>query len=320
MRGIYFQNSHAVFVLWYKFSNSVKRLGRFEWNGPLDSKSARNRYVIKIGEMNRLEIARIEPWGFILNGGEAGEILLPGKHTKYSYSMGERVDVFIYLDSEDQMTATTTKPLAQVNRFAYLKVADVNPVGAFLDWGLPKDVLVPFDEQKKPMRPGESHIVYLYLDRRSRRITASSKVDRFLKSLNDDFETGMSVDLMVHSRTDLGYKCIINQTHWGILFYEDVFERLAEGQTLKGYIKSIRDDRKIDLCITPPGYDGIEAVSAAIMTELRENDGFVPLNDKSPPADISARFGVSKQMFKKAVGALYKQRRITLEKDGIRLT
>ena len=274
--------------------------------------------MLKLGEMNRLKIVRVDAHGYFLKGGPSGEIRLPDKHTTGTHSVGERVEVFVYLDSNDKPAATTRTPLGQVNQFAYLRVADVNPVGAFLDWGLPKHVLVPFDEQKHPMRVGESHVVYLYLDKKTRRIVASSKVDRFLKLLNDEFEPTQVVDLLVHSTTDIGYKCIVNHTHWGILFYEDVFEQLTVGQQLKGYIKQIREDRKINLSVTPPGYRGVEGVAERIMTALDESDGFIPLNDKSAPADIYARFGVSKQMFKKAVGALYRERRITLESGGIR--
>ena len=274
--------------------------------------------MTKIGDMNRLEIMRTDERGYILDGGALGEIFLSSKQMATSYSAGDKVAVFVYLDSEDKPAATTRRPLARVGQFAHLEVVDVNPVGAFLDWGLPKHVLVPFDEQKVPMREGESHIVRLYLDSKTERIVATSKVDRFLKSENESFEPSEAVDLLVYASTDIGYKCIVNHSHWGILFYDDVFERLKIGQRIKGYIKQIREDSKINLCLNLPGYEGIEAFSEAIMETLRKEGGFIPLNDKSTPADIHARFGVSKQMFKRAVGALYKQRRITLEKEGIR--
>ena len=234
------------------------------------------------------------------------------------YRVGEEMEVFVYLDSDDDIAATTRRPLVQVRQFARLEVVDVNPVGAFLDWGLPKHVLVPFDQQKTPMRIGESHIVYLYLDRKTERIVATPKVDRFLKSANDTFEPSQAVELLVHSETDLGYKCIVEHTHWGMLYYDDVFERLAIGRRMRGFVKQIREDRKIDLCVTLPGYKGIEGVSRTIMDILEASGGYIPLTDKSPPADIRARFGVSKQMFKRAVGILYRERRIVLEPGGIR--
>jgi predicted RNA-binding protein (virulence factor B family) len=275
--------------------------------------------VIKLGDTNKLKIVRTQDNGFYLDAGESTEIFLPVSQADKSYAIDEWVEVFVYLDTRDRLTATTRTPLGQVNRFSFLKVVQVNEVGAFLYWGLPKDILVPYNEQKTPMREGASYLVYLYIDDKTGRIVASSKIDRFLKSLNDDFKDAQMVDLIVQSPTDLGYKCIVNHTHWGILHKADLFRTLFIGQKLTGYIKCIREDRKIDLCLNPSGYQGIDGIAEKILEKLKDNGGFLAVSDKSAPARIYNLFEVSKQAFKKAVGALYKKRLISLENDGIRL-
>ncbi len=276
--------------------------------------------MIKIGEMNILKIIREDAWGVYLDAGKEGEILLPNKHTNENRSLGDSIEVFVYLDSDDQITATTRKPLGQVNRFSFLKVAQVNPVGAFLDWGLPKDVLVPYDEQRVPMVEGNFYVVFIYLDEKTKRIVASSKIDRFLKSLNDAFVQSEKVNLLLHSHTDLGFKCIVNHSHWGVVYDKDIFQRLTIGQEISGYIKRIRDDGKIDLTLHPPGYAGIDGVAEKILNKLKAEGGFLPVTDKSAPRIIYGLFGVSKKAYKNAVGALYKRRLVSLNADGIRLT
>lgn len=275
--------------------------------------------MIKLGETNLLKIIKEVDFGYFLDGDEEGEILLPRDQTQQEYEIDDWIDVFIYLDSEDRMVATTRTPLGRVNQFSFLKVAQVNPVGAFLDWGLSKDVLVPFHEQKKPMEEGKSYLVYIYLDSKSHRITGSSRFDRFLDYYNDEFEEGQKVDILIQAQTDLGYKCIINHTHWGILYQNEVFQRLKIGQQQESYIKKIREDGRIDLCLQKPGYGKIEGIAETIVAKLKSSGGFINVSDKSDPETISQVFGISKKAYKKAIGALYKKRIITLEKGGVRL-
>ena len=232
---------------------------------------------------------------------------------------GDWTNVFVYLDSDDLPAVTTVRPRAQVGQCAYLRVAQVNRVGAFLDWGLPKELLAPHSEQKNPMAPGESHVVRVYLDDRTGRIVASSKLDRFLGAVNERFEVGQQVELLVHSSTDLGYKCVVHHTHWGVLYYGDVFQRLSRGNKRNGYIKNIREDGKIDLCLQPPGAQGIDDVSRRILAKLGDRGGFLAINDKTAPRDVYDLFGVSKKAFKKALGGLYKKQLVTLGDDGVRL-
>ncbi len=281
----------------------------------------RENVVIKLGKMNKLQVWHPAPYGVLLDAGEDGELFLSDGAGGKGLSVGDWVEVFVYLDTEDKLAVTTKTPLGEVGRFSYLKVAAVTQVGAFLDWGLKKDVLVPFNEQKFPMVQGSSYVVYIYLDNKTGRIIASSKIDRYIKSLNEDFEIGEQVALLIESETDLGFKCIVNQTHWGILYGDEIFQSLSVGAEVTGYIKYIREDGKIDLCLQPPGYsrDRMGGIAEKILESIRQDGGFLAMTDKSPPADIYERFLVSKQVFKKALGALYKQRKIALEADGIRL-
>ncbi len=275
--------------------------------------------MVLLGEMNKLQVIKVVDIGYFLDGDEQGEILLPNDQTEKSYALDEWVDVFIYLDSEDRMVATTRKPLGMVNQFAFLKVAQINPVGAFLDWGLTKDLLVPFHEQKRPMKEKQSYLVRIYLDSKSNRITASSRFDRFLDSFNDHFQEKQKVEILVQSQTDLGYKCIVEHTHWGVLYENEVFQRLKIGQQLEGFIKKIREDGKIDLCLHQPGYGKIDEISEIIVAKLKASDGFIKVNDKSAPELIYQLFGISKKAYKKAIGGLYKKKIIALENSGVRL-
>lgn len=273
-----------------------------------------------IGRVNNLTVLRTAPQGVYLQGGWLGEILLPTRYVPDGCKSGDKLDVFIYLDSEDRYIATTEKPLAQVGEVAFLKVAEVNPFGAFLDWGLPKDLLVPFNEQASTMKEGQSYLVYLYSDDESHRIAASSKLNKFIRHRPEYFTKGQSVELQINERTDLGYSAVIDHRSWGVLFYSDVVKPLRIGQKIRGYIKRIRDDDKIDLSLHAPGYAVVDDVSRKVLRELANNDGFLPLSDKSEPGLIYDRFGVSKRAYKMTIGTLYKQQLITIEKDGIRLT
>ncbi len=250
---------------------------------------------------------------------EMGEVLLPLKHAPGGLSIDDSIEVFLYLDSEGLPIATTQTPKAQVGEFAYLKVVATTDVGAFLDWGLDKDVLVPFSEQHVPMEVGHSYLVYLYLDKASSRITASSKIDKFL---DDDkphhFKPKQTVDLIIANSTDLGFKAIINHSHWGVLYRDEVHQRLSFGQYKKGFIKNIRPDGKIDLTLHG-GKETRDKYAKIILIYLNKQNGFAPVHDKSDPKLISQLFGMSKKSFKKAIGGLYKQKIITIKKDGIRL-
>ncbi|MEZ5199446.1 MAG: S1-like domain-containing RNA-binding protein [Bacteroidales bacterium] len=276
--------------------------------------------MVEIGRINNLRVVKEVDFGVYLDGGDMGEILLPQKYVvPEDYEKTGFLDVFIYLDSEDRLIATTEKPFAKVGEFAFLKVAAVNKYGAFLDWGLPKDLLVPFREQKQNMEEGKSYVVYIYVDNESQRIAASAKVDKFLDLTPIEYVDGEEVDLMIYSETDIGFKAIINRAHWGILYKNEVFQKLKTGDAVKGYIKKIRDDNKIDLSLQKTGFELMDEVAENILAKLKEKNGFIPVGDKSSPETISAYFGISKKSFKKSVGLLYKKRLITLENEGIRL-
>ncbi len=276
--------------------------------------------MITIGKTHRLSVVRLVEFGVYLDAGDIGEVLLPRKYLPRGLSVGDVVDVFLYLDSEDRPVATTQKPKASVGEFAYLEVVDTTSVGAFLDWGLDKDVLVPFAEQHRPMEVGRSYLVYLYLDRVDGRITASSRIDHFL---DDDrphnFAPQQPVNLIIANTTDLGFKAIINHSHWGVLYKGDVHQRLSFGQHINGYIKYIRPDGKIDLSLQG-GRQTRDKYEDIIMSYLKQQNGFAPVHDKSPPELIADLFGMSKGAFKKALGGLYKKRLIVIQKDGIHLT
>ena len=275
--------------------------------------------MITIGKTYTLDVVKTVDFGVYLDAKDLGEVLLPKKYAPRDLAVGDTVEVFLYLDSEDRPVATTQKPKAQVGEFAYLKVAATTNIGAFLDWGLDKDVLLPFSEQHRPVKVGHSYLVFLYINKADGRITASSKIDKFL---NDDtphhYKPQQAVDLIIANSTDLGYKAIINHRYWGVLYKDEVFQRLSFGQSIKGYIKRIRDDGKIDLTLQG-GQETRDQNEQIILTYLKKQKGFAPVHDKSAPQAISNLFGMSKGAFKKAVGGLYKQKLITIGKDGIRL-
>lgn len=275
--------------------------------------------MISIGKTYTLDVIKTVDFGFYLDAGSLGEVLLPRKYAPDDLATGDSIEVFLYLDSEDRPVATTQKPRAQVGEFAYLRVADNTRIGSFLDIGLEKDVLVPFAEQHRPMDVGQSYLVYLYLDKVHGRITASSKIDKFLDDEKPhNFKPQQAVDLIIANSTDLGYKAIINHSHWGVLYKNDVHQRLSFGQHIKGYIKHIRPDGKIDLSLQG-GKETRDKYATIIINYLKKQDGFAPVHDKSDPQLIAKLFGMSKAAFKKAIGGLYKQRVISIEKDGIRL-
>ena len=275
--------------------------------------------MIKIGQYNNLRISKFVDFGLYLDDGDGGEILLPKRYIPENVDVDDDIDVFIYVDSDDTLIATTLKPLAIVGEASYLRVAEVNKIGAFLDWGLPKDVLVPYGEQHREMEVGRSYIVYLYIDKYADRIVASSKINKFIKDEATCYENGQEVDLMIAGKTDLGYKAIINNQHFGMLFENDVFQNLKFGLKLKGYIKNVRDDNKIDLTLKLINKESRDSLTEKIIHHLKNNDGQSTITDKSKPEVIYKQFAVSKSNYKKALGGLYKKRLISIDKDKIQL-
>ena len=273
-----------------------------------------------IGKYNTLRIIKSVPFGVYLDGGENGEIFLPRRYVPPQASPGDRLEVFLYFDSDDRLIATPERPLAQVGEFAYLKVAAVNDVGAFLDWGLPKHLLVPFREQgHPPLRLGRSYGVFIYLDAASRRIAASARLTRFFDSGPAPYASGDEVNLLVYEVTDLGWKAVIENSRPGVIYRNEVFRDVEPGLRTRGYIHKVREDGKIDLRLDPPGYGKVAVLAEAIIAKLKESGGYLAVTDRSSPEEIGALFGASKKAYKMAVGALYKRHRVTLEPDGIRL-
>ncbi len=275
--------------------------------------------AVQIGKMNTLTVARVRDNGIYLDGGALGEILLPPREAPPACQVGDQLELFVYVDSDGTLLATPQHPLALAGEFAYLKVVSLTRHGAFLEWGLKKNLLVPYGEQNGRMEEGRSYIVYLYREPDTQRIAASAKLERFIDTQRPTYQRGAQVELLLCEHTDLGYKAIIDHRHWGVLHDEDVFETLRYGERRTGYIKKVRDDGKLDLMLQPPGYAKIDAIAAAILEKLRNSGGFLAVGDKTPPETIQQLFGVSKKSFKQALSALYRERLITLEKEGIRL-
>jgi len=272
-----------------------------------------------LGKMNPLKVVKTVEFGVYVDGGSDGEILLPTRYVPENCQIGDTLSVFIYTDSEDRLIATTLKPYAMVGEFACLEVQEVNEVGAFLDWGLMKQLLVPFREQHVKMREGGHYPVFIYVDFESKRITASAKLEKFIDDSHPELEANQQVDLMIYKKTDLGWKAIVNQQYSGVLYKNEVFRPLEIGQKLTGFVKQIREDDKIDLILQKPGFEKIDDFAVRLHELLKEADGFLPLTDKSPVEEIYNRFGISKKTYKKAVGDLYKKHLIVLEEKGIRL-
>lgn len=271
-----------------------------------------------IGRINRLTVVREVDFGLYLDGGEHGDILLPMRDVPQGCRVGDALDVFIYFDSEDRIIATTGRPYAMVGEFALLKVAAVTKHGIFLDWGLAKDLLLPFNEQVTRMEAGKSYIVRVFLDPDSRRIAASAKLDEFLfEEAHGEFAPGDEVSLFNAAKTELGYRMIVNGNHWGLLHRHELVREPARGERLTGYIKRIREDGRIDLCLHRQPSEKSGEIGDAILAALKAAGGFLPLTDRTDPEQIRERFGVSKKLYKKAVGALYRQRRIRIGDDGI---
>jgi len=277
--------------------------------------------MIEIGKYNTLTILRDTKVGLFLgNGNEAEDILLPNKYVPEQFEIGDEMTVFVYLDHEERPVATTLEPYILLNEFALLRVNYVNQIGAFLDWGMEKDILAPFREQARPMEKGKRYLVYLYMDEKTSRLVATSKINQFLKNDNLTVERGEEVDLIVSHITELGINVIINEQHKGLLYKDEVYdETIRTGDRLRGYIKTIRPDNKIDVSLEKLGYERIEPNAQKILDELRASRGFLRLNDNSHPEDIKTVLQMSKKTFKKAVGSLYKDKLIEIKDDGIYL-
>ena len=259
-------------------------------------------------------------FGVYLDGAELGEILLPKRYVPQGCKTGDALEVFLYFDSSDRIIATNEIPYAQVGEFALLRVKSVDQFGAFLDWGLMKDLLVPFREQKITMQEGRSYIVYVFYDQFSNRIAASAKLEQFLNITPPEYELGQQVDLLIWKKTEIGFKAIIGNSHQGILYSNEIFQELDIGQKITGFIKKVRDDGKIDLSLFPSGYGKAGSQTDKIIEYLKMQGGAAFISDKTPPDTIYALFGISKKTFKTALGNLYKQGIIVLEKDRIRLS
>lgn len=272
-----------------------------------------------IGRYNSLQVVKHTDFGLYLDGGADGEILLPKRYIPKDTpsEVEDWLNVFIYLDSDDKLIATTEKPKVQVGEFASLKVLEINSIGIFLDWGLSKDLLLPYSEEKRSLEAGQYCVVHVYLDKHTRRITATARLDRYLDVRPAAYKVGQAVDLLVAEATDMGFKAIINNQHWGLIHKNEVFKFLRSGMREKGFIKELRTDGKISLSLQPVGQEAANSLHEKILQQLQDNGGTLAVSDKSPPDVISSLFGVSKGNFKKAIGALYKQGQIVIHADRI---
>lgn len=281
--------------------------------------------MLEIGKYNTLIILRDTKVGLFLGDPENDpegihDVLLPNKYVPKEFEIGEELIVFVYLDHEQRPVATTLVPYILLNEFALLRVNYINNVGAFMDWGMEKDILVPFKEQARPMEKGKRYLVYLYMDKQTNRLVASSKTNQFLNNDQLTVEKGEEVDLIVSHITDMGINVIINEQHKGLLYKDEVYDdSIRTGDRMRGYIKNIRPDNKIDVAIQPQGFESIEPNAEKILSELRASRGFLRLNDNSHPEDIKTVLKMSKKSFKKAIGSLYKEKLIEIKEDGIYL-
>ena len=275
--------------------------------------------MIKLGEYNALEILRDTEPGLFLGDGAEGEVLLPNRYVPEVFEIGEKIEVFVYLDNEERPVATTDKPYVKSGDFALLRCNQVTDFGAFLDWGLVKELFCPFREQAFKMKAGGWYLVHCYLDDETERLVASSKTNRFLDNKELTVAQFDEVDLIVSHPSELGMNVIVNKTHLGLVFKDDIYKDISVGDRIKGIVKKVRNDNKLDISLNQIGYRNIEPNAEQILNELHDNGGFIPLSDKSDPEQIKAMLQMSKKSFKKAIGALYKDRLITIDQEGIRL-
>lgn len=276
--------------------------------------------MAEIGKRNTLAVVRWTSSGLFLDAEDLGEVLLPGKYAPRGAAPGHMLDVFIYRDSEDRLVATTETPYAMVGEFATLKVVAVNSnVGAFLNWGLAKDLMLPFREQAAPVRVGQRVVVYVLLDPKTKRIVASTRLNRHLRRETPPFRKGDKVRLLVANRTPLGYNAVVENAYGGLLYHDTLSEPLEVGQQMEGFVREVRADGKMDLSVEMVGYKKVASLTEHILEALERNGGRLEFDDESLPEEIRENFGVSKKAFKQALGNLYKHRRIQFEHPGIRL-
>ena len=276
--------------------------------------------MIYVGEFNTLRAKRQTDNGYYLVCKEDEEVLLPNKYVPKDFAVDDLLEVFVYLDSEDRIVATTDEPKAIINEFAFLQVKDVSHIGAFLDWGLEKDLLVPFSEQRMKMEAGRFYVVFVFMDTKSGRIAATNKWNRHILDIEDAYQEGDEVDLLIATKSELGYTAIIDDHAKGLIYHNEIHQDVNIGQRFKGYIKTIREDKKIDLVLHESGFERLDESSQIIMDALNSQGGKLPLHDKSQPDEINAILGMSKKTFKKAAGILYKQKLIDITPEGITKT
>ena len=274
---------------------------------------------IELGKFNQLEVVKEVDFGVYLDGGEEGEILLPTRYVPEDCKIGDILNVFLYLDMDERLIATTLTPFVQVGQFACLEVSWGNQYGAFLNWGLMKDLFVPFREQKMKMQVGRKYVVHAHLDEESYRIVASAKVERYLSKEKPEYAAGEEVNILIWQKTDLGFKAIIDNKYSGLLYENEIFSSIETGMEMKAFVKQVREDGKVDLILQKPGFEKVDDFAKTLLDYIKEQGGRIHLNDKSPAEDIYDTFGVSKKTFKKGVGDLYKKRLIALHEDGIAL-
>lgn len=274
--------------------------------------------MINVGAYNELEVVKQLDFGIYLKDGDT-EILMPTKWVPQDTKIGDKLNVFIFRDSDDRLIATTVEPYAMANTFAFLEAKQVNQVGAFLDWGMDKDLLVPFREQSQRLEPGRSYVVFVYVDEETNRLTASTKLNRYIENTNIELRDGDIVDLLIYSETDLGFNAIINNRYSGLIYKNEIYEAIRIGDNIKGYVKHVREDNKIDLSLQKSGFELVDDVKWRILNMMKQGEGFLALTDNSSPEEIKAKLQISKKAFKKAVGALYRERLIKITDKGIEL-
>jgi predicted RNA-binding protein (virulence factor B family) len=274
--------------------------------------------MIEVGKYNELEVVKQMDFGIYLRKDDV-EVLMPTKWVPKGTAIGDVMDVFVYRDSDDRLIATTMQPYAISGEFAFLEVREVNSIGAFLDWGMEKDLLVPFSEQPVKMIPNRSYVVFVYTDEKTNRMVASAKLNKFIERDDIDLQANDIVDLLIYSETDKGLNAIINNMYVGLIYKNEIFDQVRVGDKIKGYVKQVREDNKIDLSLQKAGFELVDDVKWRILNLMKETNGFLPLNDNSTPEEIKAGLQISKKAFKKAVGALYKERLIKLTDKGVEL-
>ena len=274
--------------------------------------------MINVGQYNELEVVKELDFGIYLREGDV-EILIPTKWVPQGTQIGDFLNVFIFRDSDDRLIATTIKPFAVADTFAFLEAKQVNEIGAFLDWGMDKDLLVPFREQQHKMEAGKSYVVFVYVDEETDRLVASAKLSRFIERDEIDLQDGDIVDLLIYSETDLGFNAIVNNLYSGLIYKNEIYEAIRVGDIMKGYVKHVREDNKIDLSLQKSGFELVDDVKWRILNLMKQNGGFLALSDNSSPEEIKSTLQISKKAFKKAVGALYRERLVKLTEKGVTL-